>query len=84
MKANKKRTITMVVALLMAAGSLKAQIFLMDEDYENSLRTPSSSSPLTPYQGGDIDQTLHVPVGSGLFLLAGLGGLYALGKRKKK
>lgn len=53
---------------------------------ESTYRTEGSSgsaSPLFPQREQFTDQDADVPVGSGLFLLAGMGVAYALRKRRK-
>ena len=56
----------------------------MDDDLENTPRkgAPSGFFVPVPYTGGDGDQ--YLPLGNGALLLAGLGGAYLLGKRRKK
>ena len=84
MKKAKKYMILAAVLLLSVAAT--AQVFILsEEDYENSKRTTTPSGPFIPYQGGDMDQSDGVmPVGNGWLVLAGLGGAYLLGKRRKK
>lgn len=80
----KKRLFILATALLLA-GTTQAQIFLQEGD-ENNLRdvtaTPVSAWPDNPSnsQGNDY----YVPVGSGIALLATLGGAYLLKKRNNK
>ena len=74
-----------LAALLLCMASASAQVFTLDEDeFNNSLRHPAPTGPLVPFQGGDDDQSLFTPVGSGLALLAALGGAYLVGKRRKE
>ena len=86
MKSNikyiKKRFIVILTLLLLATGSLYAQVFIMDDEVEGNIRVGASSFELpAPYQGGDLDQ--YLPLGDGVLLLTALGGAYLLKKRKK-
>ena len=74
----------MIVALLLLmACAAHAQIFLQEGD-ENNMRdvttVPVNAWPDNPpyNQGNDY----YLPLGSGIVLLAALGGAYLLGKRK--
>ena len=82
-----KKIMTVMAAMLLLAGSLKAQIFIFDDD-ESSLRDVSSAeevSLIIPIEGSTDDQYgEYVPVGSGALLLAGLAGAYLIGKKKEK
>ena len=84
MKASKKYTF--LAALLMMAAVAHAQVFILsDEEFSNNKRaTAPGAGPLVPYQGGDLDQTLHTPLGGGMAILAALGGAYLLGKKRQK
>jgi len=70
----------------MAMTPAMSQIFMISEDEYNGNRTPGDpgvlGSVMTPTQNINTDQ--YVPLGDGLLLLAGLGGAYLLGKRKKE
>lgn len=81
---NRKKTITLAAALLLTVAA-SAQVFILtEEDNENNKRKkPASGDPFVPYQGGDLDQIMLSPLGSGWLLLASMGGAYLLGKRKK-
>lgn len=84
---NAKKQLTLVAAFLLAAAA-NAQVFILsDEEFANNKRANApGAGPLAPYQGGDLDQTLdnYSPVGSGIALLAALGGAYLLGKKRQK
>ena len=81
---KKARKHIALAALLLCMASASAQVFIVtDEEFENLHRTIKSNGLIVPYQGGDLDQTLYTPVGSGIALLAALGGAYLIGKRKK-
>jgi hypothetical protein len=84
MKKMKKKCIVSLAALLLMIGPLKAQVFIADDEFEGMLRKSDPEYALfVPYQGSDADQ-FFTPVGSGVLLLAGLGGAYLLTKRKKR
>ena len=82
-----KKIMTVMAAMLLLAGSLKAQIFIIDDE-ETSLRDVSSAeevSLIIPIVGITADQYgEYAPAGSGALLLAAMGGAYLLGKKKKK
>lgn len=84
MKEMKKRIMVVLVALMMAStSSLKAQVFIMDEEYEGTLRNEYSEFTLiVPFQSSDFDE--YSPLGVGWAVMIGLGGAYLLSKRKRK
>ena len=73
-----------MMALTLCPVRVMSQIFLTQEDMENTLRAPAPEEFVipVPYEGGDADQ--YLPLGSGVWLLAGLGGAYLLSKRRKR
>jgi hypothetical protein len=79
-----RKYIILAVALLLTV-TIHAQVFLMDlEEYELSERVfHNPETPFAPYEGGDFDQTPHVPLGSGWLVLAGLGTAYLIRKHRK-
>ena len=84
MKLKMKKIMMIVAALLLTASMSQAQIFLMDEE-EYGLRDgslPEEISLIVPLHGVTYDQ--YAPIGGGTLLLAGLGGAYLLGKKRKK
>ncbi len=79
----KKRIITIAAALMMATAPAMAQVFIMDEDdYQGNRATGPGLGAMIPMQDNPNDQ--YIPVGEGVFVLAGLAGAYLLGKRKKE
>lgn len=79
-----KKIMTIMAALLLTASVSQAQIFLMDEE-EYGLRDgslPEDISLIVPTHWVTYDQ--YAPIGGGTLLLAGLGGAYLLGKKRKK
>ena len=83
---KKQISILLMLFVLLIPVTSKAQIYIMDEDEEvNSLRVERTDiwfNGGVPTQGGDDDQFL--PLTDGLLLLMGLGGAYALRKKRKK
>ena len=76
-----------VAALLLTMSVANAQIFITGEDIEET--SPRTTTPTVeilevPTQGVNYDQSNYAPLGSGLLILAGLSGLYAVAKRRKK
>lgn len=84
-KTKKHLVLIATMALLALSIPVKAQIFLMDDDMEHSMRVSYSQYDVpVPYQGGDSDQYIYVPLSSGMTLLAGMGAAYLLRKKRKK
>lgn len=78
----KKKIITIAVALMLTSIPAMAQIFMSDEDFQNSRLGTTNLGLNLPgtYNSGE---DWYAPVGSGAVLLAGLAGAYLLGKRHK-
>lgn len=77
-----KRILLFVVMLSFSMISW-AQIFIMNDEFEGTMREGQSSSELVvPIQGQQTDQ--FAPLGEGVLLLGCLGGAYLLSKRKRK
>lgn len=82
-KMNRK-FVVLLTALLLMVGSSKAQVFIADDEFEGMMRKQDPEFTLfVPHLATDADQS-YTPVGSGVLLLAGLGGAYLLTKRKKQ
>jgi len=88
---NNKISRVLTMALLMClmvspklADRACAQIFISDEDY-NSSRANVTEDELIPIlpQNLEVDW-IPTPIGEGWLLLAGLGGAYLLGKKRKE
>lgn len=81
----KKRILLVALVAVMSIGTSRSQIILLDED-EGSFRSTSDlyelENVLIPDLGSTNDQ--YTPIGSGLLLLAGMGGAYLLTKKTKK
>ena len=84
MKKMNKRIVVLLTALMLMAGTMNAQIFIADNEFEGTMRQNEDEFVLfVPVQGHDGDQ-FYAPVGSGLLLLTGMAGAYLLKKRKKQ
>ena len=92
----KKLTLTIAILLGMAMTSFADpnggglfQRGIADEEYygmgyyNNGMRT-NSNNPLLPNHGAITNQDADAPLGSGLAVLALLGGAYLVGKRRRK
>lgn len=87
----KKRTIALMAIMMMSMAlvpEVKSQVFMLDyleEAESDRIGRPQIEGldlPTTPQLGITIDQ--YAPVGSGIAVLAALGGAYLLGKKRKK
>ena len=80
---KKKKNIIIAAVLLTLVLPVRAQVFMM-EDENNELRTVFGNGELSNVivHGSTDDQTNFVPIGSGVMLLAALGGAYLM-KREK-
>lgn len=84
MKKMNKRIVILLTALMLMAGTMKAQVFIADDEFEGTMRLEDEEFVLfVPTQGHEGDQ-FYAPVGSGLLLLTGMSGAYLLTKRKKQ
>lgn len=79
--------VTVLTVLLFIVTPTQAQVFLLEDDFGVNLReataVESNTVPI-PYQSTDLDEWEYTPLGSGWLILAGLGGLYLMKKRKGK
>ena len=81
---KKKKILAMLAALAFTCGA-QAQIEFDDSDM-NGLKGPGAGSGSAEVWGSyDIDANIppYAPVGSGILLLAGMAGSYALLSRRK-
>jgi hypothetical protein len=81
-KQNMFRTIAVLLLMAMTFGA-KAQVFMMDGD-ENYREPEDPSVFVNLPQGYGLGVDWYTPTGSGLVLLAALGGAYLIGKRRKE
>jgi len=89
MKNSIKKGIALAIVLVtLLVAPLTAQVFLQKQKSDISPRATKTGNGqewiIVPVQGMDIDQYNFTPVGSGVVVLALLGGGYALLKRRKK
>ena len=83
-RKSKKVFIVMIAALLLSMP-LRSQVFLTQEDLDSERDGQWADIGLIiPIHEQDFDQAEYSPLGSGIALLAALGGAYLLGKRKKE
>ena len=83
----KKRLLSIMAVALMAVGTAFGQIVIIDDEDPNHNRATRDGSDIgvmVPMQGVVVDQWKYTPLDGGLFLLAGLGAAYLVGKRKKQ
>ena len=82
----KKRIIAMAAALMMTTAPAMAQVFIMEEDDYNGKRQNTPSGQLSVDLPGiyDSGEDWYTPVGEGIFVLAGLAGLYLMRTHNKK
>jgi hypothetical protein len=82
-KEMRRNVILVLMLLLLSVTTATAQVFILDDEFEGTMRNPTEDFGLiVPIEGLDTDQ--YLPLGDGLLVLAALGGAYLLGKRKKK
>lgn len=78
-----KKIIAILILAMVLAVSARAQIFLEDGSTSNRTSPSSEDIGVIPYHGVENDQAGYVPTGSGIALLAALGGAYLLNRKKK-
>ena len=83
---NTKKVFMLMAAMLLLSMPLRSQVFLTQEDLDSERDGQWEDIGLIiPIHEVDFDQAEpYVPVGSGIAMLAALGGAYLLGKRKKE
>lgn len=80
-----KKTIAILTLMFALAMTAQAQIFIQEGD-ENNLRNPVTDVdawPVNPQNGNGAGTDDFVPTGSGIALLAALGGAYLMNKKRK-
>ena len=92
MKKRLSKRIFAIVMIMALAGSAQAQLFNIDGMGQNGREKPEGNGPSRFGPGGGntgggtitpADDPVS-PLGSGIFLLAGMAGAYALARRKDK
>ena len=73
---------TLLLAMLLTMAKATAQVFIMDDEFEGTMRQNTEDFGLiVPIEGLDSDQ--YLPLGDGLLVLVVLSGEYLMKKRKK-
>lgn len=85
----KKLTLTLAILLgLTVCGQAQKGLFDRGFETQDGNTETTGSTPLLPSihnSGEDMDANgEQVPIGSGVFVLAGLGAAYLVGKRRKE
>ena len=81
-----RKSFMLLVTMLFMAMPMRSQVFLTQEDLDSERDGQWEDIGLIiPIHEQDFDQAEPwAPVGSGIALLAALGGAYLLGKRRKE
>lgn len=69
---------------MIAAAPAMAQVFIDDDEMYNRAGTEDPGMFVNNPGIYDSGEDWYVPVGEGIFVLAGMAGAYLLGKRNKK
>lgn len=78
-----KKIIYTVVLTIMFSMSVQAQIFIFDECNSARVEGGGEFIIVNPEEHGS-GEDWYVPLDSGALLLAGLAGIYLIGKKKEK
>lgn len=80
-----KKILTIFMLLLALTASLRAQVFIMEEDENQRVDNVFGNGQWNNIivHGSTDDQMNYMPLGEGILLLAALGGAYLINKRKK-
>lgn len=74
--------VLIVVTMLIVTCPATAQVFILDDEFEGTMRNPTEDFGLiVPIEGLDTDQ--YLPLEDGILLLIGFSGVYLKGRRKK-
>ena len=81
-----RKSIILLVTMLLMAMPLRSQVFLTQEDLDSERDGQWEDLGLIiPIHEQDFDQAEPwAPVGSGIAVLAALGGAYLLGKKRRE
>ena len=81
-----RKSLMLLVTMLLMAMPMRSQVFLTQEDLDSERDAYWEDLGLIiPIHEQDFDQAEPwAPVGSGIAVLAALGGAYLLGKRRKE
>ena len=83
----KKLTLTLAILLgLAVCGHAQKGLFDRGFETQDGNTETTGSKPLLPsiHNSGDDMDANQGPIGSGMFVLAGLGAAYLVGKRRKE
>ena len=82
----KKRIVILATAIVMTVSSAFGQIIITEEDANHNRAEQNNSNigVMVLSEGANYDQWKYAPLDGGVLLLAGLGAVYLLGKRKHK
>ena len=81
-----KKILLILTLLLILAAPMRAQIFIMEEEENGRVENVFGNGEWNNIiiHGSPDDQMNYMPLGEGIMLLAALGGVYLMGKKKKK
>ena len=81
-----RKSIILLVTMLLMAMPMRSQVFLTQEDLDSERQGHWEDIGLIiPIHEQDFDQAEPwAPVGSGIAVLAALGGAYLLGKKRRE
>lgn len=85
MRKNSMKSVLLTVVFLFMTIVTRAQVFIMDDEFEGNMRLGDGEYVLVaPIEGLDSDEFLYVPLDCGWLLLTGFGAAYMLSRRKKE
>lgn len=83
-RRSMRKVVMLYFVIFALISSANAQVFLLNDKGNRTGATHEELSDLNiPIHLEDYDQA-YAPIGSGVVLLAALGGTYLLGKKRKK
>ena len=81
-KEMRRNVILVLLLMLLSVTTATAQVFILDDEFEGTMRNPTEDFGLiVPIEGLDTDQ--YLPLEDGLLMLIGFSGAYLKGRRKK-
>ena len=78
-----KKILSTLILILSFSLMSNAQVFLLDDEIDNP-RNPNDEFNIDNPGWHGSGEDWYTPVGSGVLLLAALGGAYLIGKKKQK
>ena len=76
---HKRRRVVVLLLLMIVSLTVKAQVFMMEDEADGRVLAPAWVP--NPQHSASVDY--YLPLGDGILLLAALGGVYLVNKRKK-